>query len=290
MIFMRFGILTVLVWHYTIDAIYTATFLVKTGQPYLVITASLAAGLIGLPILYNLVSYLRTRKFSETNSLVNDATGLTPEPTTIETEVKPTPPEIADYQSHPSGKVRNGLILSAVFLMVLLLPANKIGEFYHFPIAKNEIRRTAAIIWQTAHQSDDLKRSGWSELRPLMGRYIIQFASVHNKSVMRNLYRLVTWKCAFSTGRTGGIPSQVKSNGQPGVAFDHLLDEDAREPPYQSHRPDSCAVFLVAHQIRSHDVTAGRIRFQGSAQPHRLPIHWESLENHPASLKRGACG
>jgi membrane protease YdiL (CAAX protease family) len=136
MIFMRFGILTVLVWHYTIDAIYTATFLVKTGQPYLVITASLAAGLIGLPILYNLVSYLRTRKFSETNSLVNDATGLTPEPTTIETEVKPTPPEIADYQSHPSGKVRNGLILSAVFLMVLLLPANKIGEFYHFPIAK----------------------------------------------------------------------------------------------------------------------------------------------------------
>ena len=70
-IFLRFGILAPLVWHYTIDALYTSLILFRSSNSYFVISAALSAGLMLLPLAVALVLYLRQRRFADPTPLLN---------------------------------------------------------------------------------------------------------------------------------------------------------------------------------------------------------------------------
>ena len=70
-IFLRFGILAPLVWHYTIDALYTSLILFRSSNSYFVVSAALSAGLMLLPLVVALVLYLRQRRFADPTSLLN---------------------------------------------------------------------------------------------------------------------------------------------------------------------------------------------------------------------------
>ena len=68
-IFLRFGILAPLVWHYTIDALYTSLILFRSSNSYFVVSAALSAGLMLLPLAVALVLYLRQRPLRRPNAL-----------------------------------------------------------------------------------------------------------------------------------------------------------------------------------------------------------------------------
>ena len=70
-IFLRFGILAPLVWHYTIDALYTSLILFRSSNSYFVVSAALSAGLMLLPLAVALVLYLRQRRFADPTPLLN---------------------------------------------------------------------------------------------------------------------------------------------------------------------------------------------------------------------------
>ena len=70
-IFLRFGILAPLVWHYTIDALYTSLILFRSSNSYFVVSAALSAGLMFLPLAVALVLYLRQRRFADPTPLLN---------------------------------------------------------------------------------------------------------------------------------------------------------------------------------------------------------------------------
>ena len=70
-IFLRFGILAPLVWHYTIDALYTSLILFRSSNSYFVVSAALSTGLMLLPLAVALVLYLRQRRFADPTSLLN---------------------------------------------------------------------------------------------------------------------------------------------------------------------------------------------------------------------------
>ena len=70
-IFLRFGILAPLVWHYTIDALYTSLILFRSSNSYFIVSAALSAGLMLLPLAVALVLYLRQRRFADPTSLLN---------------------------------------------------------------------------------------------------------------------------------------------------------------------------------------------------------------------------
>ena len=70
-IFLRFGILAPLVWHYTIDALYTSLILFRSSNSYFVVSAALSAGLMLLPLVVALVLYLRQRRFADPTPLLN---------------------------------------------------------------------------------------------------------------------------------------------------------------------------------------------------------------------------
>jgi len=67
----RWGLLPALVWHYTIDALYTALILLRSSNAYYVTSAALSVGLMLLPLLVAIALYARRHYFIDPGSLLN---------------------------------------------------------------------------------------------------------------------------------------------------------------------------------------------------------------------------
>lgn len=291
MIFVRFGILTVLVWHYTVDAIYSATFLVKTGQPYLVVTASLAAGLIILPLLYNIFCYLRTRRFADSSGLLNGEPLIITEPGLVTAGETPPIPDFPAYVNYSPRKIRTGLILSVIFLATLLIPARKVGEFYHYPIPKSEIKQTAVEFFSERGINPDDYRTAtglYHGYDPLMGQYVIQHSSLGQLNLIMAQYLpdLITWEVRFfRSGEREEYRIFVNPMSNTVVAFDHILDETAAGANLTKAEARKYAEeYLSLRKINFHDFSL--VESKSQALPNRTDYNfiWESLETHPASI------
>ena len=70
-VMIRWGLLPALVWHYTIDAFYTAMILLRSSNSYFVISAGLSVGIMLLPFAVALVLYVRHRFFVDPEPLLN---------------------------------------------------------------------------------------------------------------------------------------------------------------------------------------------------------------------------
>lgn len=70
-IMIRWGLLPVLVCHYTIDALWTAMILLRSSNAYFVTSAALSVGIMLLPLLVSGIFYARNRFFIDPTSLLN---------------------------------------------------------------------------------------------------------------------------------------------------------------------------------------------------------------------------
>lgn len=80
LLFDRFGLLPLLIWHYTIDAVYTATLLFASGNTYYVVSAAIASLLFAIPLIVSIVLYLRNRGFVPDDDLTNATLPTSPPP------------------------------------------------------------------------------------------------------------------------------------------------------------------------------------------------------------------
>jgi len=291
MIFVRFGILTVLVWHYTVDAIYSAVFLIKTGQPYLIVTASLAAGLMLLPIIYNIFYYLRNRRFAASSGLLNGEPFPDSTPDIVAKAEPAIEPEAPLYMSYSPRKVRLGLIMSAVFLSFLLIPSQRVGEFYDYPIPKNEIRRTAVeFLSKRGVNPQNFKTAmGINHYYdPLMGQYIIEYSSLRQLNLIMAQYLpdLVTWEVRFfRPDEREEYRIQVNPMSNAVVAFNHILDETAVGAQLsKSEARKQVEEFLFSRNLNLSDFTL--VESNSQTLPNRTDYNfiWESRDDHPASI------
>ncbi|HEX7831003.1 MAG TPA: hypothetical protein VF787_15210, partial [Thermoanaerobaculia bacterium] len=74
----RFGLLPLLIWHYTIDAVYTATLLFASGNTYYVVSAGLASLIFAVPLLASVVLYIRNKGFIPDDDLTNATLPIAP--------------------------------------------------------------------------------------------------------------------------------------------------------------------------------------------------------------------
>jgi len=70
-VLLRLNVLALLVWHYTVDALYAAALLLRSGNLYFVLTGGATVGLLLLPLLFALAAYLRHRRFASPEGLLN---------------------------------------------------------------------------------------------------------------------------------------------------------------------------------------------------------------------------
>ena len=70
-IFLRYGILATLIWHFSVDAVYSAMIFLKSSNAYYFTTGAVCAGLVMLPLIYAIIAYWRRGGFVASNNLVN---------------------------------------------------------------------------------------------------------------------------------------------------------------------------------------------------------------------------
>jgi membrane protease YdiL (CAAX protease family) len=80
---LRYGVVPLLVWHFTVDALYTALVLLRSGNSYYVISGAVAAGILLLPLLGSLVMFARRGGFLPAAGLTNGERGFVAEPTDV---------------------------------------------------------------------------------------------------------------------------------------------------------------------------------------------------------------
>ena len=162
-VMLRFGILAPLVWHYTVDALYTAFLLFRSDNPYFVVTAAIASGLMVIPLLAALIAYWRKGGFlpekgtlnadivlakaKETVTTSEDTAGEPATPS-IPTPAEPTP-------ETPGSLGARGRVLAIVLLVagVLIAQPERPGDYYTFPVPASQAEALVA---------DSLRATGWA--------------------------------------------------------------------------------------------------------------------------------
>ncbi|MGH9368726.1 MAG: hypothetical protein ACRD3M_13750 [Thermoanaerobaculia bacterium] len=133
---LRFGVWPLLVWHFTVDAIYTALLMLRSGNAYYVASGAIAAGILLLPLAISLALYWRRGGFAAETGLTNAEEGSAPEP-----HAPPAPPEpVVPVRALPARARRWGLVVAAALSATFLLPAAPASD-----IAKDNTGRERAL-------------------------------------------------------------------------------------------------------------------------------------------------
>ncbi len=115
-VFLRYGLLPLLIWHYTVDALYTSLMLFRSHNTYYVVSGALAAFVFAVPMLVSIARYLRNGGFEPDDDLSNATLPLNPEPeAVVEETIADLPPAI------PLTRSRVIIAIAAAGLLALCI-------------------------------------------------------------------------------------------------------------------------------------------------------------------------
>src|SRR5207244_1815514 len=75
-ILLRFGIVATMIWHYSVDALYTSFLLLRSPNHYMMFSGAVTGGIMLVPLIAALVMYWRTGTFAEEAALTNASEGI----------------------------------------------------------------------------------------------------------------------------------------------------------------------------------------------------------------------
>ena len=164
-IMLRWGILAPLVWHYTVDALYTALILLRSSNPYFVVSAALSVGLLLLPLIFAILLYLRRRFFIDPEPLLNQAdspplvepTAAVPGKMPPEAQILERSPDTPPIGSQPLTWRRLAVagLLVAASLSVYLIEVERPLEFVDYAITADAAQQRAVDHLRTLGADPD---------------------------------------------------------------------------------------------------------------------------------------
>ena len=138
----RFGLLPLLIWHYTVDALYTAMLLLRSGNRYYVISGALSTLVFAIPMVISIVLYIRNKGFIPDDDLSNATMPPNPEPVAAE---RPMVQEEFPQPLHLSPRramITTALVIIAAILVTRAIPS--IDDVIDYRITRSEAKKTAA--------------------------------------------------------------------------------------------------------------------------------------------------
>ena len=139
LVMLRFGILATLIWHYSVDALYTAFLLLRSPNHYLMLSGGVAAGIMLIPLIVALAAYLKTGTFAEEDTLLN-AAEKAPASVPLQEEAAPAAPPMAYQPLSPSRLIMAG-VLVLIFAALAIIPVYRFGK--GIVLHESPTRRTA---------------------------------------------------------------------------------------------------------------------------------------------------
>lgn len=147
LIMLRWGILPTLVWHYSVDAMYTALLLLRSHHPYFVLSGAASAGIMVLPAVIAGIAYLRRGGFEPEPARAPDVLGEPPAPS----PQPPAPPaESLPYAPWPAGRrLAALLVLAACAIIIAVVHADEFGGEPRFALGPARARAAAEQFART---------------------------------------------------------------------------------------------------------------------------------------------
>ena len=154
LVLLRFGITAVVTCHFSVDALYTAFVMIRSGNPYYVVTGCLAAGAFAILFLVALGLYVTRGGFLPART-TNEQEGTAP----------PLPPlpvpdasfdPARDYRPLPAAVALLGVLLAAGLVAMIFLPVEEFGDWTDFKITKQRAEEAAETFLRS--RSFDVSR------------------------------------------------------------------------------------------------------------------------------------
>jgi hypothetical protein len=127
LLMVRFGVLPLLVWHFTVDAIYTALLMLRSGNTYYVVSGAIASGILLLPLAVSLILYARRGGFAAADGLTNGDLGFVPAPPPAPAAVE-TIPEIRPLRRGALAAMTAAAVVLGTSLLLPGHPADPLVE------------------------------------------------------------------------------------------------------------------------------------------------------------------
>jgi membrane protease YdiL (CAAX protease family) len=282
LVLLRWGILAVVVCHFSVDALYTAFVLIRSPDLYYRISGSLSAGVFLLLLLAAAVAYFRAGGFVP-GMATNESEGVAPAP-------PPAPPEAASpfpsagYRPLPIRRIVWGLGLSAVLVLVGFAPLRRFGETVRFRTTRAGAREAAARSLHDAGFDVGSYRSAIEILDrtdPAAAMYLLKSGGlvvandVYGAKVPTPLWRVRF----FVPGQKEEYNVSVDPDSGKVVGFSRELLDDAAGTSLDKDRALEVArTFLDAHGV---DPAAGELKEQSEKDEKARRDHtlvWEFPE------------
>lgn len=228
-IMLRFGILATLMWHYSVDALYTAFLLLRSPNHYLMISGGASAGVMLIPLVVALVAYVASGTFAEEGPVTNASEGIS---RISGEEASPEPELLSDYRPLSRRKLLAALCLVVIFAGLSFLKVYHLGQGVKLRTTRSQAMRAADDFLKSRAVDPATYRSvAWLEpnVDPLAARYFLERLSVpETDRILRRASQPLLWEVRFFH------PLQKEEhlvfvNATNGKVFDyrHIIDETA---------------------------------------------------------------
>jgi membrane protease YdiL (CAAX protease family) len=232
LVMLRWGILPTLVWHYSVDAMYSAMLLFRSHSLYFKLSGAASAGIVVLPVIIALVAYWKRGGFEPETGLLN---GDEPAPLDVPAEPQiEAPAEVAATQPLSAGTRWAAAGLAVLGIAALAIPVQRFGASPKYAIGAEQARAAADAFLRTRHLDPAAFRqvtfpdahSGGDD--SLAAKYFLEHGSVATASALFQANRPVQhWVTRYfkSLDKEEAIVS-VQPETSRVLAWNHTLPED----------------------------------------------------------------
>jgi len=292
LIMLRWGILPTLVWHYSVDAMYSAMLLMRSHNMYLRLSGAASAGLVVLPVLVALVAYWRKGGFVPVEGLLN---ADEPAPVEPPADIQAPEPATVSYLSLGRRMRSRALIVLLLGLLSLRLPVAHFGESPKYKLTSPEaLARADSFLRSSTLQMEPSKflhvtypDAHWGGEDSLAGKYMLDRKPVSFVSAMFERYRPIQhWITRyFKSLDQEEVTVSVHPEAGNVMGFGHTLPEDRAG----ASLPDDAARTLAAAFAQAHgqdtaamDLKESRVEKKKARSDHTLV--WEARAGDARNL------
>jgi membrane protease YdiL (CAAX protease family) len=283
---LRFGVLATLIWHYSVDALYTAFLLLRSHNTYLMVSGGVTAGIMLIPLLVALVAYWRSGTFTEDEPLSNASEGISRPPR--HDAVEEAAPLV--YQPLATRRLAAAGILTLVFAGLAFLPVQRFGENFEIRTGR------AAAIYQAQTflagrgiAASKYRTGAWLEenFDPQAVRYLLERRTIRQTDqIYRQATKLALWQVRFFRPLEKEEYWVFVDPGDGKVfGYWHVLDEDA---PGASLKPEQ-AQALAEKAVTEHGYPLSDFELQDSQANKRkartdYTLTWQAKAGDPRNV------
>ena len=286
-IMLRFGIFATLIWHYSVDALYTAFLLLRSPNNYLRISGGLTAGIMLIPLIVALIAYLRSGTFSDDPEVTNASIGLrrTPREEAATEGERPV-----SYQPLRKPRVLVAGLLVVIAIGAAFIPVYRFGLDIKLHFSRPEAKSSAvAYLEGKGVKVQAFRRAAWlvQNVDPLTLRYLLQHLSIkQSEQLYRRTTLLELWEVRFfkpmqkEEYRVFVDPTDNQVFGER-----HILDEDA---PGANLSPDE-ALSLAEDYLQRKNYQLSDFELQNSESKKRkaredYTLTWQAKPGDPLNV------